>query len=160
MDPKQARSYLLQKSRELLNFLDDPAGLQGHVLEVLLGLTPAKRGAILLYDTTQPPDPRNFSSYIYAERPPVPGDELEFSSKALDFVYANRQACMSNDARPAMMCAPLILPDSTTIGLIYLDTSELGIFEMDDLGVLKDLAGSAANLIHDSLKRQARRKVD
>jgi hypothetical protein len=80
-------------------------------------------------------------------------EEFNVSGKALEFVYAHRQPCMSNDVMPAIMRAPLILPNSAIIGVIY-DTSELGTFEMDDLGVLKKLCGSAANLINDSLEYQ------
>lgn len=53
-------------------------------------------------------------------------DGFELDGKALEFVYANRVACMSNDAMPALMCAPLITAYGAIIGVIYLDTSELG----------------------------------
>jgi hypothetical protein len=102
------------------------------------------------------PDPGDFMSVIYRQRGGGVGEEFEVSGKALDFVYAHRQPCMSNNVMPAIMCAPLILPNSAIIGVIYLDTSELGTFEMDDLGVLKKLSGSAANLIYDSLEYQRR----
>ncbi len=43
-----ARSYALRKGLECLEAADDPVKLQAHILEILLDLIPAKRGAVLL----------------------------------------------------------------------------------------------------------------
>ena len=158
MDPKEieARFNAIRKGGECLEAVGDPASMQALLLDTLFDLIPAKRGAILLNGPRVSPDPGDFMSVIYRQRGGGVGEEFEVSGKALEFVYAHRQPCMSNDVMPAIMCAPLILPNSAIIGVIYLDTSELGTFEMDDLGVLKKLSGSAANLINDSLEYQRR----
>jgi len=144
----------LQKQVEsLAAAIDDTLQLQASLLESVLNMFPAKRGAILLNGPRASGDPEDFVSGIYGERGIglIPHG-FEVSGKALKFVYANREACMSNDAMPALMCAPLITANGAIIGVIYLDTSELGTFEMDELGMLRKISKIVAKLIRDSLR--------
>jgi hypothetical protein len=102
-------------------------------------------------------DPKDFASGTYGQRGGGLTEGFEVDAKALEFVYA-KEVCMSNDVMPAIMCAPLMTANWAIIGAIYLDTCELGAFEMDDLGALRALSKSAANLIQDSLLYRADRE--
>ena len=135
-----ARSYALRKGLECLEAADDPVKLQAHLLEILLDLIPAKRGAVLLNGPRASADPKDFASGTYGQRGGGITEGFELDGKVLEFVYAKREPCMSNDVMPAIMCAPLIPANWAIIGVIYLDTCEPGSFEMDDLGVLKTLS--------------------
>jgi hypothetical protein len=160
MDPKERenRLYALRKGVEALEAsLDDPVKLQALFLEVLFDVLPAKRGAVLLSGPHATGDAEDFVSATYAERGCGLTEGFEVDAKTLKFVYAKREACMANDFMPALMCAPLITETETMIGVIYLDTSDLGTFEMEDLGALRAISRSAANLIQDSLDTEAGR---
>jgi hypothetical protein len=161
MDPKEfeARLYAIRKGAECLEAADDPVKLMAHILEILLDVIPAKRGAILLNGPRASGDPKDFASGTYGQRGGGLTEGFAVDAKVLEFVYAKREACMSNDVMPAIMCAPLIPANSEIIGVIYLDTCELGTFEMDDLGALRALSKSAANLIQDSLLYRADRDL-
>jgi hypothetical protein len=95
------------------------AAIEASLLKSVLNMFPAKRGAILLNGPRASGDPEDFVSGIYGERGVglIP-DGFEVSGKALKFVYANREACMSNDAMPALMCAPLITAQPTAQSLV------------------------------------------
>lgn len=157
VDPREmeARLYAIRKGGDYMEAFDDPDKMAGHLLEVLFYVIPAKQGAILLDGRRVSPDCWEFMDVFYRQRDGR-SEEFEVSSKALEVVYEKRQPCMSNDG-PALMCAPLILPNSVMIAVVYLDTSELGIFEMDELGVLKQLSPGIANLIQDALESRADR---
>ena len=118
----------------------------------------SRETAVLLNGPRASADPKDFASGTYGQRGGGITEGFELDGKVLEFVYAKREPCMSNDVMPAIMCAPLIPANWAIIGVIYPDTCELGSFEMDDLGVLKTLSKSAAKLIHKSLQYQAGRE--
>ena len=67
-----------------------------HILEILLDLILAKRGAILLNGPRASGDPEDFESGTYGQRGGGITEGFEVDGKALEFVYAKREACMSN----------------------------------------------------------------
>ncbi len=146
----------LLKISNTINSIRDVRELQRRLLESVLELVPAERGAILLFDENQD----RFVSVCGWNRLGGLDDSIKVSKTITTQVLREVVALLSNDifenetigGTPSLiasrvcslLCVPLVAFDKT-LGVIYLDTSDpSGRFDEGHLQLLTAIAGIAA----------------
>jgi two-component system, NtrC family, response regulator HydG len=140
----------------VLNSLRNSDELQRQLLESLLEVTPAERGAILLVSS----DDGEFDSVFGWNRATGPAGEVRVSRTIVSQVLAEGQAILSGDIvegsgpdaaqslmashTSSLLCVPMII-FGRTLGAIYLDTSDSATyFDEDHLQLVTAIASIAA----------------
>jgi transcriptional regulator with GAF, ATPase, and Fis domain len=145
----------LLKISTAINSTKGLADLQRRLLELMLEVFPAERGAILLADEIG-----EFVSILGWERETGPNDSIKVSQKISRQVFTEVVALLSNDVFEnetvggtpslvqssvrSLLCVPLVAFHKPS-GVIYLDTtSPLARFDEGHLQLLTAIAGIAA----------------
>jgi Nif-specific regulatory protein len=152
----------LMKVSTTINAIRGLEELQKKLLELLFEVVPAERGAILLADE----EPGEFGSMIGMDRYGKLDQTIKVSRTIAQQVLREGVALLSNDsgedditeapdsliasATSSLLCVPLIMLDRT-LGIIYLDTTELSSrFDNDHLQLVSAIAGIAAVAIENA----------
>jgi transcriptional regulator with GAF, ATPase, and Fis domain len=144
----------LLKISTTINSLRDLTGLQRRLLELILEVIPAERGAILLYGE----ETDELESVCGRHRVTGFDAEMSVSRTITQQVSRQRIAILRNDvsadqsaATPesliasqvrAVLCVP-VLSFERVLGVVYLDTPQPGVFDEDHLQLLSGIAGIA-----------------
>jgi Nif-specific regulatory protein len=156
-DDRVARELnTLLKISNAINSIRDVRELQQRLLELILEVAPAERGAILLFDAQQD----QFVSVCGWNRLSGLDDSIKVSKTITNQVLREAVALLSNDlfeneniaGTPSLvasrvcsvLCVPLVVFDKP-LGVIYLDTSDPSArFDEAHLQLLTAIAGIAA----------------
>ncbi len=165
---KRDRLAVMYRLSETVSTQTDLPALLDHLLELVAGVLPVERGAVLLTDeqtgalvpracrergASAVADTLRISSSI-AEQALAGGTGVLFADTGADPRLAGQQSIVALKIRSAL-CVPLIARGQK-LGIIYVDSSAAtGSFTEDDLGFLSVLASQAALFI-DNLRLFAR----
>jgi Nif-specific regulatory protein len=145
----------LLKISTTINSIRELSELQKRLLELIIEVIPAERGAILLYDEQND----DVTSVCGLDRALGFDTAMSVSRTITQQVMRERLAVLSNDvfddpaaATPeslitsqvhAVLCVP-VLSFGKSLGVVYLDTSHSKSFDEDHLQLLTAIAGIAA----------------
>jgi transcriptional regulator with GAF, ATPase, and Fis domain len=145
---------------ESLNAISDIPKLHGYILDTAFAMIPANRAAILLNGHRVSPHRDDFISRVCRERGLDQETRFALSGTVLQYVYAERRACMTNNVTP-ILCAPLIVSGAVR-GVLYMEGREVRVgFEPEHLYFLKGIAEVAVVAIRLAEKIESmRNKVE
>ena len=145
----------LLKISTTINSLRDLTDLQKRLLELIMEVIPAERGAILMYSE----ESDEFNAVCGRHRVTGFDSAMSVSKTITQQVLRERVALLSNDVFEdqstvtaesliasqvrAVLCVP-VLSFENRLGVIYLDTSQAKAFDEEHLQVLTGIAGIAA----------------
>jgi Nif-specific regulatory protein len=155
----------LMKVSTTINAIRGVEELQKTLLELLLEVVPAERGAIFLAEGGASGQERQFTSIFGLDRQSGPDESIRISRTITRTVLHQGEALLMNNQpsepeleseslmsdRPgSVLCVPLIMLDRT-LGVIYLDTREPDtFFDKDHLQLVSAIAAITAVAIENA----------
>jgi transcriptional regulator with GAF, ATPase, and Fis domain len=132
-----------------LNAIQDPYELQSHLLDLILNIIPARRGAVLINGKHVSPDPSDFILEVYRDDAGLDA-RFPVNSRLVADVYKAREALMPKSMIPPTICAPL-LSGGLLKGALYLEgVRGASAFEPEHLQWAADLADTVAGGLRES----------
>jgi len=154
----------LMKVSTTINSIRGLVELQKKLLELMFEVVPAKRGAILLVDSSEKQGEAEFSSVFALDREKGPDETIKVSRPLARQVLrdgtgllirdredtASLDQSLGDERTSSVLCVPLIMTGKS-LGVLYLDTNEPDVhFDSDHLQLASAIAAITAVAIENA----------
>ena len=155
----------LMKVSTTINAIHSLLELQKELLELMFEVVPAKRGAILLTDSSEKEGEEEFSSVFALDRLKGPDETIKVSRTLARQVLRDRTGLLIGDSdnptgleqksladaqTNSVLCVPLIMADRS-LGVLYLDSNDPDVhFDSDHLQLASAIAAITAVAIENA----------
>jgi transcriptional regulator with GAF, ATPase, and Fis domain len=154
----------LMKVSTTINAIRGLVELQKKLLELMFEVVPAKRGAILLADSSEKEGAEEFSSVFALDREKGPDETIKVSRPLARQVLRDGTGLLIGDRQDtarldqslgdtqtsSVLCVPLIMT-GRSLGVLYLDTNEPDVhFDSDHLQLASAIAAITAVAIENA----------
>ncbi|HEY2382987.1 MAG TPA: sigma 54-interacting transcriptional regulator [Terriglobia bacterium] len=138
------------KTGRCLTAIQDPGKLLAGLLDLILDIIPARRGAILINGRRIGPEPADFVLQVYREADSGLDTPFPYNTRLVAEVYAKREPRMPGTIVPPTICVPL-LSSGQIKGVLYLEgVRGARAFEPEHLQWAEDLAETVVAGLRES----------